>query len=257
MTLCARDVTFAYGRGAPVLSGVSVEVGAGVLAVIGANGSGKSTLLRVLGGVARAGRGRVELGGTDLAALSPSRRARRIALVAQRSQVSGALTVREVVRLGRYAVGADEGVVARAIERVGVTALAGARYHELSVGQQQRVSIARALAQLGYGGEMGGKVLLADEPTSALDPAQVRLCHGLLRELAVAGLAVCIATHDLAFAQLVGDRVLALEAGGRVAFGGPLGDGIPAERLAELFGTPFEMATLGGRSLAAPSVDGG
>jgi iron complex transport system ATP-binding protein len=254
VTLVCHNVSFAYAKGAAALRDISVELPDGVLAIIGTNGAGKSTLLRVLGGVARPSGGSVELDGKPLTTMRPVERARRIALVAQRGVVSGALSVREVVALGRFAVGHDQQAVDRALGRTNLAEHQKRPFHTLSVGQQQRVSIARALAQLGYPRDLAGKVLLADEPTSALDPAQAGESQSLIRELAQAGVRVCLATHDLTLAQVVSGRVVALDQGGRIAFEGPTAKAMKPDNLSALFVTGFTTVSLGDRPIAMPSA---
>jgi iron complex transport system ATP-binding protein len=112
------------------------------------------------------------------------------------------------------------------------------RRHEpvqtLSEGQRHRVAIARALAQC----HAGSRLLVVDEPTASLDPAWgVRLIE-ILRERVRAGMAVLMATHDLAFAASAADQVLLLDRGSLVAAGTPA-TSLNAATVARLFATPF------------------
>ena len=221
--ITANDVTFGYERGAPVLRDVTVEIGPGVTVLLGPNGAGKSTLTRLLIGVARPWRGRIEIDGAPIGTLGVRRRARRLAFVAQRPEVAAAFSVREVVGLGRFAVGRNDGAIDRALERMDLGALASRAFGELSVGQRQRVTIARALAQLD-GGE-GSGALIADEPFSAMDPAYCRDGAGVVRGLAREGASVLLVLHDFTLASRIADRVILLDAEGACERPWPEGGG--------------------------------
>lgn len=238
------DVGFGYGRGGEVVR-VSGGVESGVLCVLGPNGSGKSTLLRGIVGAARMTRGDVLLDGVSLTRMSARTRAGRVSLVAQRGRVGAGYSVREVVALGRALVGACSSAVERAMDRVGLVDLADARADALSVGQLQRVLVARALAQLdlcgdGDGWEGGSRVLLADEPLSALDPRHVRGILGILGEVGrLAGVAVVVVLHDPAAAAAIASDVLLLGDGGEVGSVERASDGLACDRLASVYKTSF------------------
>ncbi|MBL0926763.1 MAG: ABC transporter ATP-binding protein [Phycisphaerales bacterium] len=257
MTLAAHDVWFAYRKGRDVLRAISATLEPGITAVVGPNGAGKSTLLRVLLGALRgAGTARVELAGVEVRRLSPVERARSIAYIEQRPTMSSAFTVRQVVSLGRYALGPDDAAVAVAMQEAGVSDLAGVVFGELSAGQQQRVSLARAMAQLGIG-PLVGKVLLADEPLSALDPAQAVRAIGVLRRLSGRGAAVAVVLHDLTTARRAADRAIVLSDEGRVAAQGPVETALSVGTLARVFGVGFvEARTEAGVVLAARGIGG-
>ena len=154
--LRARDITFGYQPGHPVLKGLSLDVPAGmILALVGANGSGKSTLLKLLAGFLRPQAGRVELAGADLAALPRRAVARRIAVVPQGELPDSHLTVRELVALGRHPWQGllgdespdDRAVIARSLAETHLAELAGRLVSALSGGERRRVQVATALAQ--------------------------------------------------------------------------------------------------------------
>ena len=149
----ARGLSVTLG-GRTVLRDVELEAHPGeVLALLGPNGAGKSTLLKALAGLLPY-EGSVEIAETDVAALSPRNRARRISYVPQRSLLRSALSVEEVVALGRYVHGGSFGGMSKsdqeAIDHALMTAHADALrdriFTQLSVGEQQRVLLARALA---------------------------------------------------------------------------------------------------------------
>lgn len=201
-----------------VLDAVTLAVQAGSLvALAGPNGAGKTTLLSALAGLLPPDSGVVTLGGTALASLSRTDRARRIAWLEQGARAAWGLTVREVAALGRLPHGdADEAAVTAALAACGVEAFSGRRVDTLSGGEARRAMLARVLAT-------EADILLLDEPTADLDPAQGFALMRLLRAEAARGRAVVAVLHDLSLAARFADRIVLL-ADGRVA-----ADGTPAE----------------------------
>lgn len=207
--------------GIRALHGVDLAVREGELvALIGPSGSGKSTLLRCANRLAEPDVGTVRFEGREAprggAALARVRR--RMGMVFQAFNLYPHLTALENVALaprraaGRSARGARRTAV-EALERVGLGDRLDARPDQLSGGQQQRVAIARALA-------LSPRILLLDEPTSALDPELVGSVLGVIRSLADDGVAMLIATHELAFAREAADRIVFLDEG-RIVEAGP------------------------------------
>ncbi|MDQ2777960.1 MAG: ABC transporter ATP-binding protein [Pseudomonadota bacterium] len=199
-----------------VLHGVSLQLRSGWTALVGPNGAGKSTLLRALAGLQPLAGGQVLLQGQPLQATKPAERARHIAWLAQQGEVTGELTVRETVGLGRIAhlglLGsagpADQAAVAQAMALTECTPWQNRRLHQLSGGERQRVLLARVLAT-------EAPLLLLDEPTTHLDaPHQVALAR-LFRRLAhepARRRTVLTVLHDLPIA-LQADRLLVLDRG--------------------------------------------
>jgi iron complex transport system ATP-binding protein len=212
------------------------------LALIGPNGAGKTTLVRAASGVLRGQSGAVTVQGIDLQSLSPAERARRIAVVPQARHMPDGFTVWQTVMLGRTPyldwLGQpgmkDRQRVLWALERAGASEMAERPVSELSGGEQQRVLLARALAQ-------DTPILLLDEPTTHLD---LRHQSGLLSLLQVLaherGLAVLMALHDLNLAALYADRV-ALLVDGRIQAAGIPAEVLTPARLTTAFGVPVEV----------------
>jgi ABC-type cobalamin/Fe3+-siderophores transport system ATPase subunit len=199
-----------------VLHAISLDVQAGeVLALIGPNGTGKSTLVRAVSGVIPIQSGKVSIDGDDLLVMPTMQRARFLAVVPQAASLPLAFTAWETVLLGRtpylnflgQVSSKDEEIARLALQKVDALEFAERRVGELSGGEQQRVLLARALAQ-------STPILLLDEPTVHLDlQYQVTLME-IVRILAHEdGLAVLIALHDLNLAARYADRVALLVAG--------------------------------------------
>ena len=217
----ALSVSYGLRR---VLHEVSLTVENGeVLALIGPNGSGKSTLVRAVSGVIPAQSGSARKNGMNLLTAPASDRARIVSVVPQVASLPPAFTVWETVLLGRtpylnflgQVSPADEDIARQALQRVDALDLIDRRVGELSGGEQQRVLLARALAQ-------STPILLLDEPTSHLDlHHQVGLLE-LVRTLAHDdGLAVLVALHDLNLAARYADRIALLVEGRVTALGSP------------------------------------
>ena len=240
----ARSISFAYRSGqADVVHDLSAcaEVGT-ITAVLGPNAIGKTTLLRLLIGTLQPTHGSVLLGGRPLKAWRDDERATHLAYVAQVSSVDAPFTVRDVVEFGTYPhpTGRERRLATEnALEQCEITEIAHRRYHDLSVGQQQRVSLARALAQLQGGGE--NQALLLDEPVAAMDPKHTAATARLLRTLTHKGTTVIMVLHDVALAQAFADHVWGIH-GGRVICDGAIRDVLTLDVLRQLYGVPFVSA---------------
>lgn len=206
-----RDLTKAHGR-TEALRGASVELHAGeILAVTGASGSGKSTLLHCLAGIVRPDAGSVTYGGERLDTLPEKRlselRRTEFGVVFQFGQLIPELTALDNVALPLLLAGTSrQAAHTRAdewLERFGVRGQAGLRPGEMSGGQAQRTSLARALIT-------GPKVVFADEPTGALDSlASEQVMTALVHTARESGTAVLLITHDAQVAAYA-DRELRL-----------------------------------------------
>ena len=252
----ALDLHHRFGA-VEALRGVSATFRRGrVTVVLGPNGAGKSTLLRLLLDLVHPSAGEVRLDGRPVRSLDRRLRAARLGYVAQRPLFSAALPVRAVVELGRIARGRrgeDAHIVVQALAALRLEADADRPVTSLSVGQQQRVSLARMLAQIadvptadGHPGARGASAataapppfLLLDEPFAALDPAHVGLVLRLLRSRAEAGCGVVAVVHDLPAAAALADDVVVL-ASGQVAAVGSAADVLVPDTLEAIYGLPF------------------
>ncbi|HEX6972085.1 MAG TPA: ABC transporter ATP-binding protein [Limnochordia bacterium] len=181
------------------LRGVDLSVQAGTFVILrGRSGSGKTTMLNLMGGLDRPTRGRVTFRGRDLSRMTEREltrwRRQQVGFVFQSFALIQVLTAYENVelpmRIARVRPAERARRVRECLELVGLWSRAGHRTFELSGGEQQRVSIARALANR-------PSVILADEPTGELDFATGRRVLDLFREIvAREGVTICMATHD-------------------------------------------------------------
>ena len=217
----ARALVFDYPGPRRALEDFALALSPGdFVCLLGPNGSGKSTCLRLFGGLLRPTAGTVELDGRALDRLAPRARARAIALVPQALRALPELEVTAFVLGGRYAHlglfgrarAEDHAAVRRALAEADATDLAGRRLDELSLGQCQRVLIARALAQ-------EAAILLFDEPTASLDPEHQVRTFALIEALVARGRTALVATHELNLASRFAREIVLLREGRVVARG--------------------------------------
>ncbi|MCI0387664.1 MAG: ABC transporter ATP-binding protein [Acidobacteria bacterium] len=186
------------------------------LAMEGASGSGKTTLLHLIAGILTPDSGRIVIAGEEMTVLSESGRdglrARTIGYVFQTSNLLQGYTAMENVTLGQmFGRGEDEKRARELLTRVGLGDRLNYRPRQLSVGQQQRVAVARALANQ-------PKLVLADEPTGNLDRHNAREALSLIREVCREhGAALLLVSHDQdALSQF--DQVVRLDEINRASF---------------------------------------
>jgi polar amino acid transport system ATP-binding protein len=233
IALALDGVRKSFGRN-DVLRGIDLEVSEHeVVCLIGASGSGKSTLLRCINLIEPVDAGRIVVDGDEITrrGTNVNRVRRRIGIVFQAFNLFPHMTVLRNVTLAPQSVlgrsRADAEARARELlARFGLADKARDYPDRLSGGQQQRVAIVRALA-------MEPKLMLLDEVTSALDPELVAEVLEVIRELAAGGMTMLIATHEMAFARDIADRVCFLDGGVILEQGTP----------AEIFSAPREPRT--------------
>ena len=204
----ARRLRRTY-EGRVLLDGVDLKLEGGSITTLGGpSGGGKTTLLRILGLLAEPEEGQVLLDGVDVRTLPPHAARRRIALVAQAPTMFPG-TVLDNVRTGPRLAGKDlpESDARELVVRAGLEPqFLSQDARALSGGEKLRVAVARALA-------LRPEAWLLDEPTAALDVERADLLVGLLHELAGAGAAILVVTHDARALDQLGGRHLRLAAG--------------------------------------------
>jgi len=246
-TLEAESAGFAYEPGRPVFTGVDASVSAGeVVGLVGPNGSGKSTLLRVMCGLLRPLSGTVKLDGRRLGSYKSNERARRLAFLPQAVNPAFALSVFEVVCLGRYPhMGAfgtlrphDREAAERVMRDTEIEHLRARDFLTLSGGERQRVLVASILAQ-------EPQILLLDEPTSALDVHHQIEVFSLLDRLArrgEGGYGILVVTHDLNLAARFCDRILLLGRNQAMLAQGPHANVMTESLLSQAYGAPIRVS---------------
>ncbi len=233
MKLRLERVEKSFG-GTRVLDGISLDVAQGeMVCLIGASGSGKSTLLRCINLLEPLDDGAIWLDGTDIAepALDPQPIRQRIGIVFQSFNLFPHMTAAQNVMLAPRRIRGQstsdlQPEITALFERFGLADRMSHYPDQLSGGQQQRVAIIRALA-------MRPEIMLFDEITSALDPELVAEVLEVLRKLRADGMTMILATHEMAFAREVADRVCFLDRG-QILESGPA---------AEIFNAPREART--------------
>lgn len=243
MTAClvATDVSLQRG-GRVVLKKVSITARPGrLLVLVGPNGAGKSTLLGVLSGRLAPETGSVTLDGRSLQQWHPRDLARRRALLSQRVDLEFGFGVDEVVALGRSPHAADTlrdaRIVDGALRAAHAWNLRGRSYMGLSGGEQQRVQLARVLAQV-WDGAAEGSWLLLDEPEAGLDIAHQHFILRRAKECAEQGFGVIAVLHDLNLAARYADDIAVLANGELHRHGAPA-EALDTSLLSSIYGIPL------------------
>ncbi|GMA31407.1 iron ABC transporter ATP-binding protein [Litorihabitans aurantiacus] len=243
------DVCKSYGD-TRALGPVDLEIPrGGITALVGPNGAGKSTMLTIVGRLLGADRGRVEVGGLDVARARSRDLATVLSVLRQENHFVTRLTVRQLVSMGRFPhsqgrmTAHDVAQVEDALAFLDVTALADRFLDELSGGQRQRAYVAMVLAQ-------DTDYVLLDEPLNNLDMAHAVAMMGHLRRAAdELGRTIVIVVHDVNFAAAYADRIVAMADGEISHVGTPEQIMVP-EILSEVFATPVDVLHHDGRPLA-------
>jgi putative ABC transport system ATP-binding protein len=204
------------GRIHQVLKDMSLEIPAGsVLKIEGASGSGKTTLMNVMSGLIVPDSGKVQIGNIDISTLSESEkdrfRAENIGYIFQTFNLLSPFSVIENV----YAPAAFSGKLtanykekaAEILRSVGLAGFEKSMPYHLSVGQRQRVAVARVLFSQ-------NKIILADEPTASLDKISSKAVFDSIMKCREFGATVIFSSHDETFSSLIPDKVISLETGG-------------------------------------------
>ena len=234
MTL--TGLNFAYDGDKPVLNGIDVTVRPGAIHVLlGPNATGKTTLLKLMLGILTPDIGQIKLGDVDNNQLDARQRARLLSYVPQQSASSFGFDVQHVVGMGRLALGPDPQAVQQAMAGADVLALKNRPFNQLSAGQQQRVLLARAMAQVGP----QTLAMILDEPVSAMDLARSHQMMLQLRSLADKGLAIVVVLHDLNLAMQYADEVWLLDNGAFAATGN-WSDVLMPDMIGPVYGMEFE-----------------
>jgi iron complex transport system ATP-binding protein len=253
MTLSTEELSFMY-RNKEVLRDISISLKDGeIVSILGPNGVGKTTLLKCLNRILRPRQGIVTVGGSDLAQLSSIEVARRVGYVPQKTE-TGRLTTFDAVLLGRRphigwdVTEKDLRIVDAVLRRLKMDHLRLSFIDEMSGGELQKVSIARAIVQ-------EPRILLFDEPTSNLDlKNQVEILSIIRQIVNDHNISVLMSMHDLNLAFRFADRFIFLKDGGVFSQGNA--DVLTPELIHAVYGVPVTMGVLGGVQCVIPHIGG-
>ncbi len=238
MKITAENIHLSYGA-QEILKGVSIESGThSFVGLIGPNGSGKSTLLKCIYRILKPDAGQVFLDDQELRSMSVRSSARKMAVVAQHNYYNFDFQVREVVLMGRAphkkAMERDNAedyrIAEEALRTVGMLDFADRSFSTLSGGEQQRVILARALAQQ-------TPCLILDEPTNHLDITHQLQLLKIVKDLDVT---VFSAIHDLNIAAMFCDRIYVLQEGRIAGYGTPE-EVLTPDMIQEIYGVKSEI----------------
>ncbi len=219
MNICATDIKMEIGNN-EILKGVSIDSkNREFIGIIGPNGSGKSTLLKCIYRTLKPNNGCIMLGRQDISKMSVKESAKKLAVVAQHNYYNFDFSVGEVVLMGRSPHkkslepdnSEDYDIVNESLEKVGMLGFKNRSFSTLSGGEQQRVILARALAQQ-------TPCLILDEPTNHLD---IKYQLSLLNIVKSLNLTIISAIHDLNIASMYCDRLFVMKNGRIVGMGTP------------------------------------
>lgn len=229
-----RELTKLYGK-KQVVENVTVDIQQGqITSFIGPNGAGKSTLLSMVSRLLDADTGEVLIDQTNSKKMKSNDFSKRVSILKQSNYMNVRLTIRELVSFGRFPYskgrlnGEDEKMVDQALEYMDLKDMEHSYLNELSGGQRQRAFIAMVIAQ-------DTDYVLLDEPLNNLDMKHsVQIMKILRRLVDELGKTVIIVLHDINFASVYSDRIVALK-NGRVIKDGPTAEIIQSAALKEIY----------------------
>lgn len=232
--ITVRSLSKFYGK-KPVVKDVTINIQPGkITSFIGPNGAGKSTLLSMVSRLLDADTGEVLIDQSDVRRMKSSDFAKRVSILKQSNYMNVRLTIRELVSFGRfpYSKGRltedDERIVNQSLEYMHLTEMQDSFLDELSGGQRQRAFIAMVIAQ-------DTEYILLDEPLNNLDMKHsVQIMKILRRLVDELGKTVVIVLHDINFASVYSDRIVAMK-DGMVVKDGPTEEIIQSQALSEIY----------------------
>ena len=256
MIIEAQNLNFSYTKGGrQILKDVNMTLEEGqVMSILGPNGAGKSTLLNCIATLLESDSGIIKLDGRDTKQMKPREVASILSYVPQTHTPAFSYTVFNFVLMGRapkigmFEKPKDEDMeaVQRVLEEVGLTELADKPYTEISGGERQQATIARALVQ-------EPKAILFDEPTAHLDYGNQIKTLRVIKSLAEKGYAIIITTHNPDHAIMLGGTVAILSKDGHLEVG-PTDEIITEDKLKEVYDTDLKLVMMDefGRNICVP-----
>ncbi|HEJ9412922.1 TPA: ABC transporter ATP-binding protein [Proteus mirabilis] len=221
----------------------------GITSIIGPNGAGKSTLLSVIGRLLMPESGMVSVNGMDVAATDSDVLARNLSILRQENQFVSRLTVEELVAFGRYPYTKgrltleDKKVIDESLDFLNLSEFRHRYLDELSGGQRQRTYVAMVLCQ-------DTEYVMLDEPLNNLDMKHAVIMMKLLRKAAdELGKTIIIVIHDINFASVYSDYILAMR-NGKLYYHGSPNEIMKADIIEDIFDTPVEVKELDNKLIA-------
>lgn len=232
-----------------VVDDVTLTIPAGgITSVIGANGAGKSTLLSMIARLLPVTSGQIRVDGMDVHATAGDQVARRLAILRQDNHLAVRLTVRDLVTFGRYPhskgrlTKTDRVAIDQAMDYLHLGPLANRYLDEMSGGQRQRAFVAMVLAQ-------ETDYVLLDEPLNNLDMRHSAGMMQILRRTADdLGKTIVMVLHDINFASVYSDNIVAMRDGRVVAHGSPERI-VTTESMREIYGLEIPVELIGGNRI--------
>ncbi|MGV3491770.1 MAG: ABC transporter ATP-binding protein [Devosia sp.] len=247
--IVADGVTKNYGQSC-VVDGVSVTLPkGGITSIIGPNGAGKSTFLSMVSRLMNMDKGTVNVDGLDVTKTPSDVLARRLSILRQDNHMTARLTVRDLVSFGRYPYSKgrltleDKGHIDTAIGYLNLTELSGRYLDELSGGQRQRAFVAMVLCQ-------DTDYVLLDEPLNNLDMKHaVAMMRILRRAASELGKTIVLVLHDINFASVYSDFIVAMKNGRVAAQGAPV-EIVTPDIMRAVYDLDIHVHTIGGKLIS-------
>lgn len=221
--ISAHHITLGIAGGKTLLNNISLDVMPGAFtAVAGPNGAGKSTLLKILSNETANYKGTVEINGVSVKKYRAAELSKLRAVLPQTSHVQFPFTVQQIVEMGtqyhQNTSAQNRKIVGEVMELTGIPSWVDRNYLTLSGGEQQRVQLARVLAQV-WEAKTYPRYILLDEPTSNLDIAQQQLIFSLVKLACERNIGVLAIVHDLNQVAQFADKLYFLREGNMIAYG--------------------------------------
>jgi iron complex transport system ATP-binding protein len=238
-----KNIFYSAGKKS-IVKDCSVNVRPGFFtAIVGPNGAGKTSLLKIISREVSRYKGEVLLNGRDVSKIKSNDLSMLRAVLPQHTTVSFPFTIEQVIEIGRFTHKTrreeNDAIILEVMQLTSLAGFTGRTYQTLSGGEQQRVQMARVMAQI-WDESDSPKYLLLDEPTASLDLSQQHLLLGLAKGLCHRGIGVLAILHDLNLASQYADEVLFLKDGETLAYG-PILDVMTKSVIEETFSHPVEV----------------
>ena len=238
-----KDVEFGYSKN-KVLDGISINIDKGeCVSILGPNGTGKSTLIKCIDGLLKPQKGTIKINGEDVQKIKREKLATQLGYVAQSCNSAFSLTVFDMVLLGRSpyikwkSSKSDELKVFKALKKLNIEDIAMKNFNELSGGQQQKVIIARALAQ-------ETEILLLDEATSNLDIRhQLEVMYIIKKLTKEENITAVMIVHDLNIAARFSDKILIMK-NGKINKAGIPEKVLTKENISDVYGVEVDISRI-------------